>query len=94
MVAGATALVLLAAAAPAQTSAKPDVALFEKSLQAAAEALKVYGAWDNAEALRRVADLGYRVAAESGYTEFPISFYLIDMPEPNAFALRPVLVPA
>lgn len=87
MVAGATALVLLAAAAPAQTSAKPDVALFEKSLQAAAEALKVYGAWDNAEALRRVADLGYRVAAESGYTEFPISFYLIDMPEPNAFAL-------
>ncbi len=85
--ASATALALFAASAPAAAPVPPDVALFEKSIQAAAEALKVYGTWDNPQALRRVADLGYRVAAESGYTEFPISFYLIDMPEPNAFAL-------
>jgi Zn-dependent protease with chaperone function len=65
----------------------PDGDLFGKSLEAAAEALELYGSWDEPAALRRVADLGYRVAAESGFTQFPISFYLIDMPEPNAFAL-------
>lgn len=85
--AAATASALLAAAAPAAAPTPPDVQVFEKSLQAAAEALRVYGVWDNPQALRRVADIGYRVAQESGYTEFPISFYLIDMPEPNAFAL-------
>ena len=87
LLAAGTAAALLAATPPARAATPPNVELFEKSLQAAAEALKVYGAWNDAAALRRVADLGYRVAAESGYTEFPISFYLIDMPEPNAFAL-------
>jgi Zn-dependent protease with chaperone function len=72
---------------PPAASPSPDADLFGKSLEAAAEALELYGAWDEPAALRRVADLGYRVAAESGFTQFPISFYLIDMPEPNAFAL-------
>lgn len=82
-----TAVGLLAATPVAGAPTPPNAELFEKSLKAAAEALKVYGSWDDPEALRRVSTIGYRVAAESGYTEFPISFYLIDMPEPNAFAL-------
>ena len=61
--------------------------LFDKSLKAAVEAIKVYGKWDSAADLRRVNDIGYRVAQESGYRAYPISFALIDMPEPNAFAL-------
>lgn len=73
--------------APLPAQAPPDTDLFEKSLEAAVEALRVYGVWDEPEALRRVASIGYRVAAESRFTAFPISFYLIDMPEPNAFAL-------
>ncbi|MCM2269641.1 MAG: M48 family metalloprotease [Thermoanaerobaculia bacterium] len=77
---------LLALAAPL-AAAEPNVDLFEKSLQAAAEAIKVYGAWDAPDELARVAEIGYRVAQETGFRDFPISFYLIDLPEPNAFAL-------
>jgi Zn-dependent protease with chaperone function len=65
----------------------PNEELFGKSLEAAAQAVQVYGAWDNPQALERVASIGYRVARESGYDEFPISFFLADMAEPNAFAL-------
>lgn len=65
----------------------PGEELFRKSLEAAAQAVQVYGAWDNPEALARVARIGYRVAKEANYTEFPLSFYLADMAEPNAFAL-------
>ncbi len=87
LLAAGIAAALLAATPAAGAPTPPNAELFEKSLKAAAEALKVYGAWENAAALRRVSEIGYRVAAESGYTEFPLSFYLIDMPEPNAFAL-------
>jgi len=66
---------------------EPNVDLFEKSLKAASEAIRVYGAWDSAKDLRRVAEIGYRVAQEAGFRDFPISFYLIDLAEPNAFAL-------
>ena len=75
------------AGAPALAAAEPDVELFEKSLKAAAEAVRVYGAWDEPAELRRVAEIGYRVAQETSYRDFPISFYLIDLAEPNAFAL-------
>jgi Zn-dependent protease with chaperone function len=68
-------------------AAEPDVELFEKSLKAAAEAVRVYGEWDSAAELRRVAEIGYRVAQETGFRDFPVSFYLIDLAEPNAFAL-------
>jgi Zn-dependent protease with chaperone function/tetratricopeptide (TPR) repeat protein len=61
--------------------------LFDKSLQAALEALKVYGRWDSPADLRRVTQIGYRVAQESEYRDYPITFGLIDMAEPNAFAL-------
>src|SRR4029079_16833584 len=57
------------------------------SLEAAQQALVEYGAWDNAAEMRRVADIGYRLVQASGYTDMPITFYLADMAEPNAFAL-------
>lgn len=65
----------------------PDEELFGKSLEAATQATRVYGAWDNPEALARVSEIGYRVAREANYDDYPISFYLADMVEPNAFAL-------
>jgi Zn-dependent protease with chaperone function/outer membrane protein assembly factor BamD (BamD/ComL family) len=75
--------------ARAQTSppTEPNSDLFEKSVRAASEAMRVYGEWDEPEQLRRVAEIGYRIAAESGYRDFPLSFYLMDLAEPNAFAL-------
>ena len=76
---------LLPVGAGAQTISNPE--LFDKSLEAATQALSFYGPYENRVEARRVADLGYRVAAASGFREFPFSFYLIDMPVPNAFAL-------
>jgi predicted Zn-dependent protease len=76
------------AQAPAPVPARPATdELYEKSLKAAAEALKVYGRWDSPADQRRVAEIGYRVAQESGFRDYPITFGLIDMSEPNAFAL-------
>lgn len=74
-----------AAASPAQTVSNSD--MFGKSLQAAQEALRHFGAYDDPDESQRVADIGYRVVAASGFTKYPITFHLIDMPEPNAFAL-------
>jgi predicted Zn-dependent protease len=74
-----------ASPAAAQAVSNPD--LFGKSLQAAQEALRQFGPWDHPQEERRVADIGYRVVAESGFSKYPITFHLIDMPEPNAFAL-------
>ena len=76
---------LLPLAAGGQQISKPE--LFGKSLEAARGALEHYGWMDDPEALRRVADIGYRLAAQSDFRDFPFSFYLIDMPVPNAFAL-------
>lgn len=69
----------------AQTISEED--LFEKSLEVAHHALEQYGTWDDPEQQRRINDIGYAVAQESGYTAFPFTFHLVDMPEPNAFAL-------
>lgn len=83
------AALLLATLAPAAARGQKigNADLFGKSLAAAQEAMDEYGAWDDAAARRRVADIGYRVAAASGYKDFPLSFFLVDMREPNAFAL-------
>ncbi len=78
-------LAALAIPAGAQEISKPE--LFGKSLEAAHGALEHYGAMDDPEALRRVADVGYRLAVQSDFRDFPFSFYLIEMPVPNAFAL-------
>lgn len=61
--------------------------LYEKTLTAAHKALEYYGEHDDPEARRRVNDIGYRLAVMSDFTDYPFTFYLIDMPEPNAFAL-------
>ena len=34
-----------------------------------------------------MAEIGYRVAQESNFRDFPLTFYLVDLPVPNAFAL-------
>lgn len=80
---------LVAGALPAQPVPPENRVseLFFKSLEASHEALKQYGAWDNQAELERVNRLGHRVARETGFSKYPFSFYLIDMPEPNAFAL-------
>ena len=69
----------------AQEIAKED--LFEKTQQAALQALTFYGRYDNPAEMQRVADIGYRIAQESKFQDYPYTFYLVDMPEPNAFAL-------
>ncbi len=76
---------LLALPVTAQEISKPE--LFGKTLEAARQALEHYGAVDDPEALRRVVDIGYELAVQSDFQDFPLSFYLIDMPVPNAFAL-------
>ncbi|MEO1085451.1 MAG: M48 family metalloprotease, partial [Acidobacteriota bacterium] len=73
--------------------------LFKKSARAAMAALSFYGVPNTAEmddpeeALRleherqRVIDIGYQLAAHARFDDFPFSFFFIDMPVPNAFAL-------
>ena len=77
--------VLIPPTTGAQTISKPD--LYEKSLEAARQVLEHYGTPDDDSELERVAEIGYRLAAQSHFEDFPFAFYLIDMPEPNAFAL-------
>ncbi len=64
-----------------------DERLYEKSAKAAQAAMAYYGEYDNPEEKLRVHEIGFRLAAESDWTRFPFSFYLVDMPIPNAFAL-------
>jgi tetratricopeptide (TPR) repeat protein len=49
--------------------------------------MEFYGSYDEPEELRRVADLAYRIGQETGFTDYPFSFFLVDIPVPNAFAL-------
>ena len=68
-----------------QSISKPE--LFEKSQTAAMQALAYYGPYENPDEMRQVSDIGYRIAQEANFRDFPFTFYLVDMPEPNAFAL-------
>lgn len=70
-----------------QAQSISDEELFEKSLEVAHHALEQYGTYDDPDEQRRINDIGYAVALQSGYTDFPFTFHLVDMPEPNAFAL-------
>ena len=87
----ATAILALGALlwAPCLSTAQQvvDRELFLKSAEATSQALSQYGPYDDPAELRRINDIGYRVAEESGFRDFPFTFHLIDMPEPNAFAL-------
>ena len=74
-----------AVAAPAVKIKNPDV--FEQSAEVARWASDQYGPYGDRADLARINDIAYRVAQESGFTDYPLTFHLIAMPEPNAFAL-------
>ena len=61
--------------------------LFAKSAEAAAEALAMYGTWDDPVETERVQRIGYALARHSGFEKYPFSFFIVDMAIPNAFAL-------
>lgn len=71
--------------AASQEISQPE--LFAKSAELTARALEIWGELDDPEALQRVADIGYRVARHAGYDGMPLTFHLLDMAAPNAFAL-------
>ena len=62
-------------------------ALFQKSLAAAAQAVKEYGLLDDPAAQERVNRIGYRVAYHADFDSYPFTFAVVDTPLPNAFAL-------
>jgi Zn-dependent protease with chaperone function len=74
-------------ASPAHSQTISDPDLFEKSLEAANEALAEYGDYDNPTEQARVSRVAYELAQQSDFQSFPFTFRLIDMPVPNAFAL-------
>ena len=61
--------------------------LFTNSIDAAQKVLEQYGVYENPSEKARLTEISYRLAAAAGFSDYPFSFYLIDMPEPNAFAL-------
>ena len=81
------ALVFAGLCRPSLAQSLKDPELFHKSQMAAQQALSFYGRWNNPEEMRRVADIGYRIAQEATFQDFPFTFYLADMAAPNAFAL-------
>ncbi len=95
----ASTAILVLAALPAATlaqsagSAQPtnvqisDKSLYRQSLEAAYRAIELYGELDRPAELERVQRIGYELAAKSRYRDFPLQFFLVDMPVPNAFAL-------
>ncbi len=78
---------ILLGAHPAAGQEISNPTLYGKTLQASKAVLDQYDTHDDPEALRRVNDIGYRLAVNSDFRDFPFSFYLVDMPQPNAFAL-------
>lgn len=61
--------------------------LFTKSLEVAQKAVELFGESKDRAEQERVAAIGYRVAQAANFHEFPFTFHVVDMPEPNAFAL-------
>ena len=78
---------LLAGAGRAETVEIANPALFEKSVAAAAEAVKQYGLLDDPEVQERVNRIGYEVAYHADFDSYPFTFAVVDTPIPNAFAL-------
>jgi predicted Zn-dependent protease len=76
---------LLPLPASGQTVSNPE--LFLKSLQVARQVAEQYELYDNPAEVARVNRIGYELAQQSGFTRFPFTFTLVDMPVPNAFAL-------
>lgn len=78
---------LLPAAPPAGAQEISDLDLYLRSLRVAQHAMDHFGEVDDPEELDRIATIGYQLVRESGFDRFPVTFYLIDIPVPNAFAL-------
>ncbi len=79
--------ILASTGAPVAAQAISNPNLYEKTLEASRQALGYYGTYDNWEELLRVNRIGYEVAQQSRFVDFPFSFYMVDMAIPNAFAL-------
>ncbi len=79
------ALPLLPLPASGQAVSNPE--LFLKSLQIARQVAEHYEIYEDPEESARVNRVGYELAQQSGFTRFPFTFTLVDMPVPNAFAL-------
>jgi Zn-dependent protease with chaperone function/outer membrane protein assembly factor BamD (BamD/ComL family) len=79
------ALPLLPLPASGQAVSNPE--LYLKSLQIARQVAEHYEIYEDPEESARVNRVGYELAQQSGFTRFPFTFTLVDMPVPNAFAL-------
>ena len=79
------ALPLLPLPASGQAVSNPE--LFLKSLQIARQVAEHYELYEDPAEMARVNRVGYELAQQSGFTRFPFTFTLVDMPVPNAFAL-------
>jgi predicted Zn-dependent protease len=64
-----------------------DRGAFEQGLEVALAVQSEIGLIDDEAALGRIYDLGARIAYAAGDDETVYSFYIVDMPEPNAFAV-------
>jgi len=60
---------------------------FDKNLKVAVEATKEIGLVENAKDVKRLNDIGYRVAQRAAPEMTNLSFRIVKMEEPNAFAL-------
>jgi Zn-dependent protease with chaperone function len=78
---------LVTTSRPGRAETIADPKLYGESLKAAAEAVKQYGTPDDPERLARVNRIAYELAQQSDYQKYPFSFQIVNMPEPNAFAL-------
>jgi predicted Zn-dependent protease len=77
----------LFASLPARAQNISDADLFGKSLKVAKEAMDEYGRWDNPAELARINRIGYELAQHAEYQKVPFTFYLVDVPVPNALTL-------
>jgi Zn-dependent protease with chaperone function len=83
-------LLVLNLAQPGRAQTNTNIAdpkLFEESLKAAAEAVDQYGVPDDPARLARVNRIAYELAQQSDFQKYPYVFNIVNMPEPNAFAL-------
>ena len=74
-------------AATEKTVEVSDNKLFKGTLEASYQAYEFYGPVDDVEAQERVRRIGYELANKARFSDFPFTFFVVDMPVPNAFAL-------
>jgi len=80
--------VISSTASPAPTQSAPTTPKdFGKNLKVALEATREIGLVENAKDVKRLNDIGYRVAQRAAPEMTNVSFRIVKMEEPNAFAL-------